>query len=243
MAIVLFTDFGSGDLYVGQVKAAIARHAPGAEIVDLLHDVPSFGVRAGAHLLDALKSYFAAGTVFLAVVDPGVGSARDALVLEADGRQYVGPDNGLLSVVGARSRERRWWRIVWRPGVISDSFQGRDLFAPVAALLAMGSLASGQREEIAAPATDFGPGDLAEIIYLDHYGNASTGLRAAEAPPDAALLVRGHRLSRARVFAEVPPGVGFWYANSQGLVEIAVNLGSAAQSLGLSLGDAASWSA
>lgn len=242
MAIVLFTDFGSGDLYVGQVKSMLAQHAPGAEVLDLLHEVPSFGLKAGAHLLDALKNFFPAGSVFLAVVDPGVGSAREALILEADGRHYVGPDNGLLSVVGARAVERRWSRILWRPRELSDSFHGRDLFAPVAALLVTGKLLPGQREEIAAPTVSFGSDDAAEIIYIDHYGNACTGLRAAGASRDAVLLVRRHRISHARVFAEGPQGAGFWYVNSQGLVEIAVNMGSAARLFELSIGDPVSWS-
>ncbi len=242
MAIVLFTDFGSADLYVGQVKTVLAQHAPGAEIIDLLHDVPAYSVRAGAHLLDALKEFFPAGSIFLAVVAPGVGSGREALILEADGRHYVGPDNGLLSVIAARAVERRWWRILWRPRALSDSFHGRDLFAPVAALLAAGKLAQGEREAIIAPATEFGAGDAAEVIYIDHYGNACTGLRAGRAPQDAILVARGTRLSFARVFSAAPPGVGFWHQNSYGLVEIAVNFGSAAQLLGLSIGDEVGWS-
>jgi S-adenosylmethionine hydrolase len=242
MAIVLFTDFGSADLYVGQVKAALSRHAPGAEVIDLLHDAPAYGAKAGAHLLDALKEFFPAGSVFLAVVDPGVGGERDALILEADGRQYVGPDNGLLSVVAARAVERRWWRILWRPHALSDSFHGRDLFAPVAARLAAGRFTQGEREEINAPATELGASDAAEIIYIDHYGNACTGLRAGHARRDAILVARGNRLSFARVFSAVPRGAGFWHQNSYGLVEIAVNFGSAAQSLGLSIGDEVGWS-
>lgn len=242
MAIVLFTDFGSADVYVGQVKAVLARHAPGAEVVDLLHDVPAYSVRAGAHLLDALKDFFPAGSVFLAVVDPGVGSVREALILEADERHYVGPDNGLLSVIGARAVKRRWWRILRRPRALSESFHGRDLFAPVAALLAAGKLTHGEREEIVTPATELGANDAAEIIYIDHYGNACTGLRAGSAPREAILVAGGSRLSYARVFYAAPRGVGFWYKNSYGLVEIAVNLGSAAQLLGLSIGDEVRWS-
>ncbi|MBI2959672.1 MAG: SAM-dependent chlorinase/fluorinase [Betaproteobacteria bacterium] len=243
MTIVLFTDFGGADPYVGQVKAALLECAPGVEIIDLLHDVPAFSVRSGAHLLDSLKSFFPAGSTFLAVVDPGVGGARDALALDADGRHYIGPDNGLLSVVAARSLVRRWWRVLWRPRALSASFHGRDLFAPVAGLIAAGALPPEAREEIAAPAIDFGAGDAAEIIYIDHYGNAWTGLRAAGAPRDAILLASGARISHARVFAEARPGFAFWYENGQGLVEIAQNQGSAARSLGLSVGDLVSWSA
>src|SRR5262245_57403907 len=99
--IVLFTDFGADDLYVGQVKAALLSEFPAAVIVDLLHDAPNFRVEPSAHLLAALQERFPRGGVFLAVIDPGVGGAREAVVVQADGRWYVGPDNGLLSVVAA----------------------------------------------------------------------------------------------------------------------------------------------
>src|SRR5262245_43152944 len=131
--IVLFTDFGADDIYVAQAKAVLFEQAPGTLVLDLLHNVPNFDAKAGAHLLAALQSQFPAGCVFLAVVDPGVGSMRDATLLEADGKWYVGPDNGLLSVVAARAAKARNWRIIWRSQALSSSFHGRDLFAPVAA--------------------------------------------------------------------------------------------------------------
>src|SRR6185369_8758300 len=99
--------FGADDIYVGQLKAALLeRLSPSTIVVDLLHSAPRFDVRAGAHLLAALQSRFPPGTVFVAVVDPGVGSARDAAVLRADDKWYVGPDNGLLSVIDARATKR-----------------------------------------------------------------------------------------------------------------------------------------
>jgi len=241
MVIVLFTDFGSADVYVGQVKAVLAQQAPEVMCIDLLHDVPSFGVRPGAYLLDALKDYFPADSVFLAVVDPGVGGKRDAIVLEADGRRYVGPDNGLMTVVAARAAKARWWRMTWRPAVISDSFHGRDLFAPVAAALATGRLPPEWIEALDGPSTDFGSGDLPEVIYIDHYGNAATGLRAPRANPDAVLRVGSSRLTYARVFCDAPTGALFWHANSYGLVEIAQSGGDAAQALGVKIGDPVRW--
>jgi len=237
MAIVLFTDFGSADHYVGQVKSALWRRAPQSEIIDLLHEVPAFDVRAGAHLLDAMKNSFPENSVFLAVVDPGVGSARDALVLEADHRHYVGPDNGLLSVVAARATWRRWWRITWRPATLSESFHGRDLFAPIAALLAASALSPDAREVITSPVTDFGAADLAEIIYVDHYGNAHSGLRAGAVSRDEIFELNGYRFAFARVFSEVPQGGAFWYENSQNLIEFAVNCGNAARSYGITVRD------
>jgi S-adenosylmethionine hydrolase len=237
--IVLFTDFGAEDIYVAQVKAAVMQHAdPGTPILDLLHAAPNFDARAGAHLLAALQASFPAGAVFLAVVDPGVGSARDAVVLEADGKAYVGPDNGLLSVVAARAEKARAWRIVWRPQTESASFHGRDLFAPVASWIAAGNLAREKIEDVAQLNVQLGSEDLAEVIYIDHYGNALTGLRSGNVPRDARISAGRRKLAYARVFADAPNGSAFWYENSVGLVEIALNGASAAQTLGLSVGDA-----
>ena len=136
--IVLFTDFGVRDPYVGQVKARLAEHAPGQPIIDLLHEVPDFNPHAGAHLLAAFAAGFPPGSVFLAVVDPGVGTPRDAVVAMAGGRWFVGPDNGLLSVVSARHPDTRLWRITWQPKGLSATFHGRDLFAQIAAEIARG---------------------------------------------------------------------------------------------------------
>jgi len=237
--IVLFTDFGADDIYVGQLKAALNEHSSsGSVIVDLLHSVPRYQVRAGAHLLAALQSRFPAEAVFVAVVDPGVGAARDAVVVQADGKWYVGPDNGLLSVVGARASRSRAWRIVWRPPRLSASFHGRDLFAPVAALIAENRFPADRLQEVEALSVQLGHDDLPEVIYIDHYGNALTGLRAKSISHAAAIAVRGHRLSHARVFAAAPMGGAFWYENSIGLVEIAANRASAAELLGIAVGDA-----
>ncbi|MBL8481398.1 MAG: SAM-dependent chlorinase/fluorinase, partial [Rhodocyclaceae bacterium] len=234
--IVLFTDFGPDDIYVGQVKAALCKRAPqGTPIVDLLHGVPNFDACAGAHLLAALYPHFPRGSVFLAVVDPGVGGARDAVAVHADGRWFVGPDNGLLSVLAARTSAVQAWRITGRSEALSVSFHGRDLFAPIAADIAGGQLMSGCLEEISALQVNFGPEDCAQIIYIDHYGNALTGLRAAAVDPATRFSVRGQHIAHARVFSAVPAGEPFWYCNSVGLVEIAVNRGNAANSLGLAV--------
>jgi S-adenosylmethionine hydrolase len=242
MAIVLFTDFGASDLYVGQVKAVLQRLAPGIAVIDLLHDAPAFNVRASAHLLAAMVGWFDEGSVFLTVVDPGVGGARNALVVNADNRWYVGPDNGLLSVIGARATKGDCWRIVWQPEQLSTSFHGRDLFAPVAATLAVqGGLPKGWFEHAGTLKVEFGGDDLPEIIYVDHYGNAHTGIRAGGIPREALLTVGARRLPFTRVFSDATEDAVFWYENSQGLVEIAINRGSAAQLLQLKVGDGVTW--
>jgi len=235
--IVLYTDFGADDIYVGQVKAALHRDlSGGAAVVDLLHSVPNFNARAGAHLLAALQASFPEGTVFVAVVDPGVGTDRDAVALQADGRWFVGPDNGLLSVVAARAAAPRVWRIVWRPQSLSASFHGRDLFAPMAAAIATDRIPAGALVETGSLKIALGADDLAEIVYVDHYGNALTGLRAAGVPRSAVVEIGGVRAAFAPVFGAAPAGV-FWYENSIGLVEVAANRASAAEALGIRVGD------
>lgn len=235
--IFLFTDFGSADLYVGQMKAVLQTRAPKEAVIDYLHDAPAFNVRAAAHLLAALAVRQPKGSVTLAVVDPGVGGARAPVAVLADRRWFVGPDNGLVSVIAGRAMKCETFSIGWRPQSLSASFHGRDLFAPVAAMIARGNRRQARLEK-AELATRFGADDLGEIIYEDHFGNLLTGLRAAALPRNCWLVAGRRRIPGARVFSEVRPGDAFWYENSLGLVEIAVNSASAAQSLGLRVGDA-----
>ncbi len=233
--IVLFTDFGLRGPYVGQMKAVLLRAAPAVPLVDLMHDAPTFDAQSSAYLLAALVNAFPAGTVFLCVVDPGVGSAeRRPLILRAGEHWFVGPDNGLFEVIARRQTAAVEWReILWRPQTLSASFHGRDLFAPVAAALARGEPPHSTR--LAREPENDWPEDLPRIIYLDDFGNAMTGLRARRLPVDARLQAGGEVLSRACTFSDVPPGQGFWYENANGLAEIAVNQGHAASVLGLSL--------
>jgi S-adenosylmethionine hydrolase len=235
--IVLFTDFGLSGPYVGQVKAVFAESVPTVPVIDLFADAPAADPRASAYLLAAYDDVFPAGTIFLTVVDPGVGSARLPVILEADERWYVGPDNGLLALVARRAATKRVWEITWRPPHLSASFHGRDLFAPAAARLARGEAPLGEERPggLAEPKPDW-PDDLAEIVYVDHYGNAMTGIRAATLAPQAALTIGGRTLARARTFGELEPGTACWYPNSNGLAEIAVAGGRADRSLGIGLG-------
>ena len=235
--IVLFSDFGPAGPYVGQVKAAIATAAPGVPVIDLFADAPAADPFRAAYLLAAYDDRFGPGTVFLAIVDPGVGGSRPPVALSADGRWYVGPGNGLFEIVMRRAADAALHRISWVPDWLSTSFHGRDLFAPVAAQIALGNirpfLAAGDGLEM--PGADW-PDDLAEIVYVDHYGNAMTGLRGGAVSPHAILAVAESRILHAAVFSAVPEGSSFWYVNSNGLVEIAVNRGHAASRLGLKIG-------
>lgn len=235
--IVLFTDFGLEGPYIGQMQAVLYREAPGVPNLNLFADAPNFDPHASAYLLAAYCEEFPQDTVFLTVVDPGVGGERRPCVVKADGRWFVGPDNGLFNVVAMRSEEVSWWDISWRPPRLSPSFHGRDLFAPVAAMIARGEPVPGEEVDPAARIIEGWPPELAQIVYIDHYGNAMTGIRAASLQGDVELEVGRHRLRRAETFSTVDPGETFWYENANGLVEISVNRGYAADKLGLTLGE------
>jgi len=234
--IVLFTDFGADDLYVGQVKAVLAQTAPAVPVIDLLHSAPNFDIESSAHLLAALYQQFSPGSVFFAVVDPGVGGPRESVVMVADGYWFVGPDNGLMSVIAARAQATRLWRITWQPEKLSPSFHGRDLFAPIAAWIAAGQFPADKLAESDGLKVKSNAADSQRIIYIDHYGNCMTSLRSAGVDSDAVMQVAGRAVRRGNAFCEAKLSEAFWYENSVGLVEIAVNQGSAAQSLGLQVG-------
>jgi S-adenosyl-L-methionine hydrolase (adenosine-forming) len=234
--IVSFTDFGLHGPYMGQMKAVLHQMASGIPVIDLFADAPAGNPKASAYLLAAYATWFPPGTVFLSVVDPGVGGARPAVIIEADGRWFVGPDNGLFELIQRRAGKTRSFDIEWKPDRLSASFHGRDLFAPVAAMLARGEPPPGrQRRDELQRQTDW-PDDLSEIVYVDHFGNAMTGMRAAMLALNAALATAGRVLQRARTFGDRPPGEAFWYENSNGIAEIAVNQGRADRELGLTIG-------
>lgn len=242
--ILIFTDFGHEGPYVGQMRAVLAQRAPAVPVIDLMHDAPTTDERASAYLLAALLPDCPAGAVLLCVVDPGVGSARDAVVAEIDGRVLVGPANGLFEPALRRGKSVRQWRIDWRPERLSTSFHGRDLFAPVAAEIARaGRVTDAVATALSLTPLDAGearfpdwPDELSEIIYIDHYGNAMTGMRASAVAPEAGLRVGGYVLPRLSTFSNAAPGAPFCYENSSGLLEIAVNRGSAAEMFGLAVG-------
>jgi S-adenosylmethionine hydrolase len=234
--IVLFTDFGLHGPYIGQMKAVLHRTAPGIPVIDLFADAPVGNPKASAYLLAVYAAWFPPRTVFLCVVDPGVGGTRPAVILEADSRWYVGPGNGLFELVQRRAGETRSWDIDWKPEHLSASFHGRDLFAPVAGMLARGEPPPGRLCKDRADRRADWPDDLCEIVYVDHFGNALTGVRAKILPHTGRLAAAGRLLERARTFSDLPSGAAFWYENSNGLVEIAINQGRADRELGLSIG-------
>lgn len=233
--IFLFTDFGWQGPYVGQMKAVIEGLAPGAAVIDLMHDAPAFRPKPSAYLLAALLDYLPQDAIVCAVVDPGVGGTRPGVLAHADGRWLVGPGNGLFEIALRRASATRLERLTREPVYLSASFHGRDFFAPAAARLARGEQApTAPLESESRPGRDW-PDELAEIVYIDGYGNAMTGLPAASLK-GAPLLTGGRRLRCLRTFSDAAPGEAFWYANSIGLAEIAVNQGDAARLLDLDIG-------
>ena len=234
--IVLFTDFGLAGPYTGQVNAVLQQTAPGVPVIPLFADAPAGQPKPAAYLLAGYAAWFPPVTVVLCVVDPGVGSARRGLIAEAAGRLYVGPDNGLFELVLRRAPSPACWEIAWQPPALSASFHGRDLFAPVAGRLARGEPPSALAKEMTPQRFPEWPDDLAEIVYIDHYGNALTGLRGECLPTTVRLAAGGRTIACAPTFSSMPSGAAFWYVNSNRLVEIAVNAGRADRVLGLAVG-------
>jgi S-adenosyl-L-methionine hydrolase (adenosine-forming) len=251
MLITLLTDFGTADYFVGAMKGVILSVNPKAVVVDLTHEIPPQDVRAGAFTLAAACASFPAGTVHVAVVDPGVGSARRGILASAGGHFFVGPDNGLFGFVYEREPEARVFHLTnkryFNPRV-SATFHGRDVFAPVAAALSTGVAPEEFGEEI----TDFvrmpdlkptrAPGGTIEaaVIHIDRFGNCVTNLTPAELDEETLarrprLVINGREItSLRRFFAEGgdDPSELFAIWGSAGYLEIAANRASAASLLG-----------
>ncbi|GMR05843.1 MAG: SAM-dependent chlorinase/fluorinase [Gammaproteobacteria bacterium] len=235
--IALFTDFGHDGLYVGQLHAVIGTALPEINVVDLCHAIPPHDICAAAYLLPAYTRYLPPASVVVCVVDPGVGSERRPhAVCKADGRWYIGPDNGLFDVLEQQAHSFRKYHFQW-PGKVSDSFHARDIYTPAACLLTeSGDPDILQAQPVETEMLRFSA-DLKEIIYFDHFGNAITGQRGNTIKIEGKIAINSVTINHARVFSDVPTGDCFWYENANGLVEIAANRGSAKDSLGLQLGD------
>lgn len=248
--IALLTDFGSSDALAGIMKGVILRRCPDAQLFDLTHDVPPQDVFGGALVLASAVPYCPEDTVFLAVVDPGVGSDRRGVCLVAGGRCFVGPDNGLLWLAAAASGEPEAYQLDrpehWLPEP-SATFHGRDVFAPVAAALARG-MPAGQlgrripdpvRLSIPAPEARSG-GVCGEIIHIDRFGNAVTNIRPADvgdAGQAFQLEVGGRFISGpSKCYRTVCPGEPTIVLGSWGYFEVAIRDGAATLLLGVQRG-------
>lgn len=245
MAVVtLLTDFGLADTYVGQVKGAILSVAPDATLVDLTHAVPPQDVQAGAFLLWSAVEACPAGSIHVAVVDPGVGSARRAIALRAGrGDVFVGPDNGLLLPAVDRLGGYQLAVVLtvpayWRASQ-SRTFHGRDVFGPVAGHLAAGvpleslghAVDDMQRLSLPQPT-----GLTGEVLHVDTYGNLVTNLPAQALPDLFQVRVGQHVVEPAEHYAAVAPGALLALAGSTGMLEIAARDASAASITGATRG-------
>lgn len=245
--ITLTTDFGTRDPFVGAMKGVILGIAPGARLVDLTHEVAPHDVVEGALALEAAVGFFPLGTIHLAVVDPGVGSARRPLVIHARGQYFVGPDNGLFSfllgVVG--------WTAVcleapaYRLPRVSRTFHGRDVFAPAAAYLALGiplgSFGPPVTDPVLIPwptARRQGDALVGEVVHADRFGNLVTSVRPTDlealGPVEALVVeVEGKEVGGiVGCFADLPAGGAGALVGGSDRLEIAVREGSAAASTG-----------
>lgn len=232
--VYLFTDFSTQGPYVGQMHARIVAEDVALRVIDLMHDAPPMRPDLAAYLLPASCAALPEGSVVLGVVDPGVGSARRPLVVETARTTFIGPDNGLFSQL---PDIRGVAEITWRPDELAPSFHGRDLFAPVAARLASGRPVACTELPLQAWVGGDWPVGLPAVVYIDGYGNVMIGINRKNTPEINSVAVGKQPLPRAETFSDVPPGVAFWYWNSLGLLEIAVNGGSAAKRFSLALGD------
>jgi S-adenosyl-L-methionine hydrolase (adenosine-forming) len=251
--VALLTDFGTRDPYAGAIRGAVLAACPEATVVDVSHDLPAHDVAEAAFCLVAAYRAFPGGTVFVAVVDPGVGGPRRGVAVEAGGYRFVGPDNGLFSLVLAEHPEARVRELTNR-GLfryeVSRTFHGRDVFAPVAGHLARGTPFEEVGPEVgdpvalpARPIRGTGPGEWeASVIHVDRFGNLTTNVSALEFetvlaslegdPTRVVVRVGDAVLPVVNTYSEIPEGEACALLGSSGRLEVAVNRGSAARSLG-----------
>ena len=264
--VVLLTDFGLTDPYVGQMKGVLHTLAPRATIMDLSHGVPAYRVETGAFFLTSAYRYFPPGAVFVAVVDPWVGTERDILILSGGGYTFVGPDNGILilaldALETLDGAEPRVWRLKTLPAAYAQetglTFAGRDIMAPLVARLCLGAEPADEGVSV-DPANLVRPiwatpertdkSILASVLHVDHFGNAILNLAnrtwlTAVAGGDIWLLISSAgaqaalQLKLVPTYAELPPGKAGLVAGGQGYLELAMYRASAAAELCLKAGD------
>lgn len=252
--ITLTTDFGLKDPYVAEMKAVILNISPNTKIVDITHQIEKFNIRMGAYVLAAAASYFPKGTIHVVVVDPGVGTKRKAILIQTKKGYFIGPDNGVLALAAENQGIEHVYKIT-NPKLklpkISNTFHGRDIFAPAAAHLAKGT-----------PPSEFGPeihkivtpkfakitrrkgGLIGEIIHIDGFGNIVTNFSEKELE---SMGIKGMvniklkntrlKLKLCRAYAEVEAQKPLAIIGSHNFLEISVNQGNAADTFKTKVGD------
>jgi S-adenosylmethionine hydrolase len=246
--IALLSDFGTKDWFVASMKGVILSINPRAVIVDINHDIPAGDIAAGAFNLLACQALFPAGTVFVSVVDPGVGSCRAAIGIRAGSRYFIGPDNGLFSMITDnyyKSEVRSLENTRYFQKEVSSTFHGRDLFAPVGAHLSRGIPFEklGPKMKSIVPLSTI-PAAFAvkknivgSVIYIDRFGNAITNISSSLANQAGRIRVKGRVIPLCSCYSDVGQGKPVAVIGSCGFVEISVNKGNAAQKMRLKIGD------
>lgn len=241
--ISLLTDFQTQDWYVAVMKAVMVGIEPAVRWIDISHHIPPQDVRAASFVLQQAYREFPPGTIFLTVVDPGVGTQRKPVIVEADKYTFVGPDNGVFGFLenfhpkACRVHEIQAF---WQDGPLrSHTFHGRDLFAPAAAYRASGtSLETFGPRLSSLEKLDEKLGDSGKIVYIDHFGNAISDIPGSALPPELKHVeVGGREIPFAKTYGEVEPDQTVALVGSTGFLEIAINQGHAARNLQISIGD------
>ncbi len=250
--IALLTDFGTSDHYAGSMKGVILAICPDVTLVDISHDIPPHDVAAGALELAAASKYFPAGTIFVAVVDPGVGSGRRGIAVDTGDYRFVAPDNGVLTLVLRETPARKIVELTERRyarPTVSRTFEGRDRFAPAAAWLAKGIQLSALGRPVAdihrldVPVPEISPDSITGVVLrVDRFGNLVTNIERKSVERLAqgaaiAITVGDHRIERlVATYAELPAeGVGALFGSTDHL-ELAASSASAAERLGVGRG-------
>lgn len=250
--ITITTDFGHKGPFAAVMRGVILARFPGAQVVDLTHEIPAQWPPEAGFWVSRSFRYFPAGTVHLAIVDPGVGTERKILVAEVDGHTFMAPDNGLLAALLESNDAPRAWHLDmerlagYGVGTPSNTFHGRDIFAPAAALLASGKVTPA---DIGVETEDWIPGWLDEpevsgnrisgsIVTVDSFGNLISNIDESllAGMADPSVTIAGHTLPMRQTYGRVQPGDYLALVNSFGVVEVARAEGNAAEGLGLGRG-------
>lgn len=250
--IALLTDFGLKDYFVAEMKALIFSINPNEVIVDITHDIPPQDVNSGAFVLWASYKWFPKGTIFVAVVDPGVGTQRAPLLIKSKNYFFIGPDNGLLSLAAEEDGVEEAYKITARLPQISSTFHGRDVFAYAAALLSRGvrpdylGVKVSEYVKLKRPeAVKEGDALKGTLIYIDRFGNIYTSINEKLIKDIAnygdllcvSVAGKSYKARFLQSYGYAEPGEVLLLINSEGFLEIAINRGSAAERLGHKVGE------
>lgn len=255
--ITLISDFGNRDPFVGLMKGVILSRFAEAKLVDLTHEIPAYATATAGFWLARSWCYFPSGTVHLAVVDPGVGTERGIVLLQVAGHAFLAPDNGLLDEVARSSHEANWWQVdldqlrTMLPARVSNTFHGRDIFAPLVAEIAaarlmpkeVGARLNGRvcDRQLAAHPANFGAAKevTGHIIAIDHFGNLITDIEvtAVQQFLNPRIHFRGQVLVLKNTYGSTAAGEMLALINSFGVVELAQSLGNAQVHYGARYGE------